>query len=285
MISELIIMQGIIERGIIFSLCVIALYLSSRIIRFDDLSLEGSFGLGGAITALALSNNVAWYCTIPIVIVGGACAGLATGLLHTKLKLNNLISGIVVTTGLFSINLKIGGANMMLNRAHTIFSLLPTSYVHLKVFILAPVIIAIIIGLKWFLSTECGFLLRAVGDNPQMLINLSKNPDKYVTAMLMISNAITSLAGSLFVQYAGYFSIWASVGILITSLAGLILSETISTSFGSALIVGSILYQTIIALTFECNIDPEWNKLITALLIVGMITFKQFGTSLYRKSS
>src|SRR5438477_9627756 len=107
MFSELLIIQGIFERGLIFSLCIMALYLTSRIIRFDDLSLEGSFGLGGAIMALLLTKNIPWYCTLPIIIIAGALSGLATGLLHTKLKLNNLISGIVVMTALFSVNLKI----------------------------------------------------------------------------------------------------------------------------------------------------------------------------------
>jgi putative ABC transport system permease protein len=129
--------------------------------------------------------------------------------------------------------------------------------------------------IQWLLKTECGFLFRAVGDNQQMLINLGKNPHHYTIATLMLSNALTALSGALFVQYVGYFSIWASVGILIIALAGLILSENFGRGFGINMLIGAIIYQAIIAATFEFNVDPEWNKLITALLIICMIALKQ----------
>ena len=124
MLSELLILQGIIERGLIFGITVMSIYLTSRIIRFDDLSVEGSFGLGGAFMALLLTRNVHWLLAFPLVIAAGAIAGFATGLLHTKLKLNNLISGIVVTTALFSINLKIAGSNMIVGSKPTFLILL-----------------------------------------------------------------------------------------------------------------------------------------------------------------
>lgn len=283
MLSEWLIIQGIIERGLIFALCIMSLYLTSRIIRFDDLSLEGSFGLGSAVMAILLSKNIPWYCGLPIVIASGALAGLATGLLHTRLKLNNLISGIVVTTALFSINLKIAGSNMIISNKTTLFTLLPTNFMHIKIMLLLPLTCIILYALQWLLKTECGFLFQAVGDNPQMLINLGKNPDNYIIGALMTSNALTAFSGALFIQYVGYFSIWASVGILIIALAGLILSETFSRKFTYNIIIGSIIYQAIIAATFEFNVDPEWNKLITALLIVFMIGLKQHATLFNRK--
>jgi putative ABC transport system permease protein len=274
MLSEWLIIQGIIERGLIFSITVIAIYLTSRIIRFDDLSVEGSFGLGGALMALLLTNNVMWPIAFIIVILVGALSGLATGLLHTKLKLNNLISGIVVTTGLFSINLKIAGSNMIVgNKAH-LFNWLP-AITSMKLIILLPLVCGLLIIVRWFLKTECGYLLQAVGDNPQMLTNLGKNADTYTIAALMLANGLTAFAGALFVQYVGYFSIWSGVGILIIALAGLILSEAFGRDFGFNLLIGAILYQAIIAATFEFNVDPEWNKLITALLIIVMIILKK----------
>ncbi len=274
MLSEWLIIQGIIERGLIFSITVMAIYITSRIIRFDDLSVEGSFGLGGALMALLLTQNIPWIIAFPIIVLAGAAAGLATGLLHTKLKLNNLISGIVVTTGLFSINLKIAGSNMILANKATIFNLLSSAN-SLKIIILLPLICALLLLIRWFLNTECGYLLNAVGDNPQMLTNLGKNADTYTITALMLANGLTAFAGALFVQYVGYFSIWSGVGILIIALAGLILSETLGNAFGFNLLVGAILYQAIIAATFEFNLDPEWNKLITAVLIIVMITLKK----------
>ncbi|HSC25022.1 MAG TPA: hypothetical protein VLB80_02270 [Candidatus Babeliales bacterium] len=274
MISEWLIIQGIIERGLIFSISVMAIYLTSRIIRFDDLSVEGSFGLGGALMALLLTNNIHWLLSFPLVIFAGAIAGLATGLLHTKLKLNNLISGIVVTTALFSINLKIAGSNMIVGNKATIFDSI-TGIGHMKIIMLAPIAFSVLMIIKWLLNTECGFLFKAVGDNPQMLTNLGKNAHIYIIATLMLANALTACAGGLFVHYVSYFSIWSSVGILIIALAGLIISETFNRTFGFNILIGAILYQAIIAATFEFNVDPEWNKLITALLIIVMITLKK----------
>ncbi len=277
MLFEWLIIQGIIERGLIFSVTVMAIYLTSRIIKFDDLSVEGSFGLGGALAALLLTHNVPSFIALPLVIVAGACAGLTTALLHTQLKLNNLISGIVVTTALFSINLKIAGSNMVLNNKTTIFDFIPfINNNTIKIIMLLPLICALLLFIKWLLNTECGFLFTAVGDNPQMLTNLGKNPQHYIMGALMISNALTALAGAIFVHYVGYFSIWASVGILIIALAGLIIAETLGSGFGFTLILGAIIYQAIIATTFEFNVDPEWNKFITALLIILMIANKRY---------
>jgi len=273
MLSEWLIIQGIIERGLIFSVTVMAIYITSRIIRFDDLSIEGSFGLGGALMALLLIKNIPWPLAFIITTMSGALSGLATGILHTKLKLNNLISGIVVTTALFSINLKIAGSNMIIGNKSTIFNTFGTEGA--KIIILLPLICVLLAIIRWFLTTECGFLLHAVGDNPQMLINLGKNPHIYRISALMLANSLTAFAGGLFVHYVGYFSIWSSVGILIIGLAGLILAETLHTNFGFNLLIGAILYQAIIAATFEFNVDPEWNKLITALLIIIMIILKQ----------
>lgn len=273
MFSEWLIIQAIIERGLIFSITVMAIYITSRIIRFDDLSIEGSFGLGGALMAFLLVQNISWPIAFIIVIAAGSLAGMVTGLLHTKLKLNNLISGIVVTTGLFSINLKIAGSNMIISNKASLFDLISGN--NMKIILLLPLVYALLMIMKWFLNTECGYLLYAVGDNPQMLTNLGKNADTYTITALMLANALTAFAGALFVQYVGYFSIWSGVGVLIIGLAGLILAETMSQSFGFNLLIGAIVYQTIIAATFECNIDPEWNKLLTALLIVVMIALKK----------
>ena len=285
MLFEWLIIQGIIERGLIFAVTVMSIYLTSRIIKFDDLSVEGSFGLGGALAALLLTRNVPCLIALPLVIVAGACAGLATALLHTKLKLNNLISGIVVTTALFSINLKIAGSNMVLNSKSTIFDLIPCTAGNTKIFILLPLIYILLLTLQWFLNTECGFLFTAVGSNPQMLTNLGKNPQRYIMGALMLSNALTAFAGALFVQYVGYFSIWSSVGILIIALAGLIIAETVGVGFGFNLLMGAIIYQAIISATFEFNVDPEWNKLITALLIILMIACKRHSSLFTQRQS
>ena len=277
MIELLLITQGIIERGLIFSVIVAAVYLASRLINFDNLAVEGAFGLGGALTALLISWDInPWIGLAGAASVGGL-SGITTGLLNTKLKLNNLISGIVVTTGLFSIMLKTAGSNMTLSGKPTIFTILPSilaPYQPLIMLILTCVLLFSLIS--WFLKTEVGLLLHAVGNTPQMLTNIGKSIDGYTILGATISNTLAALSGALFVQYIGYFSIWSSVGVLIIGLAGMILAQTLSTNFGAALIIGSIAYQAIIALTFELQLDQDWNKLITALLIVLLIITKQW---------
>lgn len=261
-------------RGLIFSLIVAAVYITSRIIKFDDLTIEGSFGIGGATMATCLSLGIHPLIGMLIALVSGGLAGAATGLLHTKLHLNNLISGIVVTTALFSISLKIGSAQQDVSAIPKLFDMIPKQWgVYREFLILVPFIGSCIVGLKWFLKTEYGFLLHAIGQNPQMLINLNKNPHRYLLTALILGNTLTAIAGALFVQHIGYFSIWSNIGILVISLIGLSLAELINSRFGIALIFGATAYQAIILSTYELNIDQQWNKLINALLIILLMIF------------
>lgn len=276
MIELLQITQSIIERGLIFGIIVAAVYMASRLINFDNLAVEGAFGLGGALTALLTSWNIHPFITLAGGMIAGGLSGVITGLINTKLKLNNLITGIVVTTGLFSIILKIAGSNMSLGGKTTIFTLLPSIVNPYQPIIVLAIICTVLFSfIAWFLKTEVGLLLQAVGDAPQMLTNVGKNVDGYIILGLIFSNMLASLSGALFVHYTGYFSIWTGVGVLIIGLAGMILGQAISTSL-SALVLGSIAYQTIIALTFELQVDQDWNKLITASIIVLLIVIKQW---------
>ena len=284
------IIQGIIERGLIFSLIVACVYLTSRIIKRDDLTIEGSFGIGGAVTAACLTHGVSFLISLPLALAAGGLCGLITGLLHTRLNINHLISGIVVTTGAFSLNLKLCSSNVALGNATTIFTVIPTWLASIMIptwlapvvvptwltsikalVVIVPITIGTITLVKKLLSSELGFLLFAVGDNPQMLLNLGKKPENYITAVFTLSNMLSGLAGALFVQYVGYFSIWSNVGVLVVSLAGLILAQIISKQFGYTLVCGALAYQALIAATFELQIDQDWNKLITACLIVALI--------------
>ena len=268
--------QGIVERGLIFGVIVAAVYLASKLIDFDNLAVEGGFGLGGALTALMITKNFnPWLALVTASLVGGA-SGILTGLLNTKLKLNHLISGIIITTGLFSIMLKISGSNLTLGSKATIFKMMPSFLSPYESLALMMIICAVLlVAITLLLKTEIGFLLQAVGCTPQMLVNVGKNPDNYKILGLALSNGLAALSGALFVQYTGYFSIWASVGVLVIGLAGMIIADTISSNFGISLLLGAIAYQAIIALTFELQINQDWNKLVTATLIVVLILIKQ----------
>lgn len=268
---------GILERGLVFTGVVSGVYLSSRLINFDNLAVEGAFGLGGAITALMITQGINPWIALAGAALVGSISGIVTGLLTTKLKLNNLISGIVVTTGLFSIVLRLVGSNMPLGGKPTIFTTLPSIPTAYQPVLILTVLCALMISIvRWFLTTEVGFLLHAVGDTPQMLTNVGKSVDQYIILGLTLSNMLAAISGALFVQYTGYFSIWASVGVLIIGLAGMIIAHAFSPNFGIALVVGSVAYQAIIAATFELQLNQDWNKLITALLIVLLIVIKQW---------
>ncbi len=143
-----------------------------------------------------------------------------------------------------------------------------------KVALLLLVVLSVYAALRLLLSSEVGLLLKALSSNPQMLLNLGKSIHRYKIYALSISNCIIALAGSLFVQTNGYFSITGNVGTLVIGLAGLILAEMIKPKFGLSLILGAILYQAVFACTIELELEPMWNNLIKAVLIVILIQIK-----------
>ncbi|MDP1608754.1 MAG: hypothetical protein Q8L98_05525 [Chlamydiales bacterium] len=269
--SEIIhILLHVILLGLIYSFVVMGVYLSSRVIKFDDLTTEGGFGFGGAITALSIVSGLSPWITLPIAMLGGALAGSVTGLLHTKMKMNNLISGLVVTTALFSICLKLASSNLPLPESGTIFPKTPL----LSICLLLILVTIVYLGIRKLLRSELGLLFIAVGSNPQIVTSLGKSVDHYKIAGLAIANSLTALAGALFVQWSGLFSITGSVGTLVTGIAGLILAELVKPKFGLSLILGAILYQALFAITIEFELQPIWNNLIKAVLIVVLIQLK-----------
>lgn len=273
---EMVLIQGVIERGLIFSLVVIGVYLARCFLKFDNLAIEGAFGLGGAVTAWLL--HAGFHPGLMFLAVGGVgvLVGIITSWLHTVLKLNSLLSGIIVTGAAFSCILKIAGSTLSLANSSTLFTLLGITYGSYVLFLmLAGINVILLVALRWFLTTQVGLLLQAAGTAPQVVTSLGKNVRGYITLGLIFSNTLAALAGSLFVQYVGYFSIWASVGVLIIGLVGMLLAGVINNGLTGALIGGSIVYQALIALTFELHIDPEWNKGITALLMILLIVAKR----------
>lgn len=277
-------LKNVAELGLIYSLTALAIYLSSHIIKFDDLSIEGSFALGGALSATLLILGVHSALVMPCIIMAGCLVGLVTGLLHTKLGMNNLISGIVVTAALFSCNLKIAGPHLVLTTAATIFDTIGCKNEWCALLILLPLVSMIFFIIQWLLNTEIGVMLKTVGSNPQMLTNLGKSIDAYKIGGLMLSNSLSALAGSLFVQHMRFFSITGSVGTLIVALAGFIIGRTLLSSSLFGMIAGSVIYQALIATTIELQLDPAWNKLIASALIVLIIAArkKQNPTTFWR---
>ena len=272
------IIKNAIELGLVYSLVVIAVFLSSRIINFIDLSVEGSFAAGGAIIAKCLVCNLNPLLGLTLSVITGALIGLTTGLIHTKLKINNLISGLIVTTAMFSINLKIAGSNLFIDSSKSIFSFLNLQELG-PLIILSLISLSCLFFIKWFLNTQVGFMLKAVGSNPQLILNIGKSISFYKILGLAISNAMTALAGALFVQLIGSFSINGNIGVLVIALSGLILSEMLSKSIGFGFIFGAIIYNLIFATAIELQLDPIWNKLITSLIMLILLFSKKISIS------
>lgn len=273
-VSFLPVVIGILERGFIGAFVVMAIYLASRVMKFDDFSIEGTFGLGGAVVAYDILHNTnPWLALIFATICGGA-SGSITGFLHTKLGLNKLIAGIVVTTMLFSISINIGTANVALGNAPTIFSTLHF-FSYSTVLLLAVMTFSIAFLFIWYMKTENGFILRSTGVNEQFVTSLGKSVPFYITLSLVLANALSAFAGGVFVQYSGFYSAFGNVGTLIAALAGCMIAEMIAANMFLMAIVGSIIYQLIIAITIELQVEPSWQKLITGLLIVVILVIKK----------
>ncbi|WP_397600823.1 ABC transporter permease [Silvanigrella sp.] len=265
---------GILERGFIGSFVVMAIYLASRVMKFDDFSIEGTFGLGGAIVAWAILHDTNPWLALILAIISGGISGCITGLLHTKLGLNKLISGIVVTTMLFSISINIGTANVALGNAKTIFTF-AQEYPFGSLIILALITFFIAYVFIWYMKTENGFILRSTGVNEQFVTSLGKSVPFYITLSLIMANSLSALAGGIFVQYSGFFSAFGNVGTLIAALAGCMIAELVAANMFLMAILGSIIYQLIIAITIELQVEPSWQKLITGLLIVVILVVKK----------
>jgi putative tryptophan/tyrosine transport system permease protein len=265
------IMIHILLQGSIYSLVVMGVYLSSRVVQFDDLTTEGSFGIGGALSAVTVLSGGPLWMALCFSWLGGLLSGAATGILHTKLRMNHLICGLVVTTALFSVCLKLTGANVVLNQNSSILNhanpLVPLSF---AVGLAAVVYLAV----RTLLKSEVGLVLKAAGSNPQMALALGKSVDGYKILGLAAANSLTAFAGALFVQWNGFFSITGNIGTLVIGLTGLILGEMIRPSFGWNLILGAFLYQALFAAVIELQMEPLWNNLIKAVLIVLLIQLK-----------
>jgi len=274
MFSALPILLGILERGFMGSFVVMSIYLASRVMKFDDFSIEGTFGLGGALSAWSIVHGMHPVLALLLGTIGGGLSGMVTGFLHTKLGFNKLIAGIVVTTMLFSISMNVGTANIALGDRPTLFSFLQ-EFEFGKLILLAAMAFCAAFAFIWYMKTESGFLLRSTGINEQFVTSLGKSVPFYIILSLVIANALSAFSGGLFVQYSGFFSAFGNVGILISALAGCMIAELFQWNLFLTSILGSIVYQAIIAMTIQLQVEPSWQKLITGILVIFILFLKK----------
>ncbi len=273
MISFAVILSAL-ELGCIYSLVAMALLLSFRVLNIADMTTDGSFTLGCAVSAtLAVAGHP--LLAIPAAMLCGAAAGFVTAALQTKLKIPSILAGIITNTGLYTVNLAVMGfsSNVTMLKTVTLFSMLQPS---LGVFFrLVPALIAAVlaaVGLVLFLKTRLGLSIRATGDNPDMVRASSINTAFTITVGLSISNALTALSGCLLAQYQKTADISLGTGMVIVGLASLIIGETLiprGKLGGKALgaILGSILYRFILAIALRMRLPSACLKLISAIIV------------------
>lgn len=259
-----------IEEGLLFSIVSMGVYITYKILDFPDLSVDGTYPLGAAITAVLLINGVNPWLAIIISAVGGAIAGGTTAFLHVKLNISNLMSGILVMIALYSVNLRVmGKSNTPLFSTKTIFK--NTNLKSIFIIIIMVVICKIIIDT--FLKTKRGFLLIAVGDNEQVVSSLGINKNGVKVLGLMISNGLVGMAGAIQAQKYGYADVTMGQGIVVMGLATVVIGITIFGKLSllkctTLSILGAIIYKVAIAIALRVNFNPNDLKLITAIIVI-----------------
>ena len=273
MISSAVIFSAL-ELGCIYALVALALFLSFRVLNIADMTTDGSFTLGCAVSAtVAVAGHP--LLALPAAMVAGACAGSVTALLQTKLKIPSILAGIITNTGLYTVNLAVMGfsSNVNMMRTTTLFSLVQPSLGSFYKLIPAAVLTVLVgVLLVLFLRTRLGLSIRATGDNPDMVRASSINTGFTITVGLMLSNAMTALSGAVLAQYQKTADINLGTGMVIIGLASLIIGETLlpkgkmlTKAMGA--ILGSIVYRFIIAIALRLDLPSECLKLISATIV------------------
>lgn len=282
-------MMGALEQGLLFAVMALGVYLTFRILNFPDLTVDGSFALGGAMAATLISEGTNPVLATLVATGGGALAGAFTGVLTTKGKINGLLAGILTMIALYSINLRImGKSNVPLLRETTLYSMtkdmsIPDFTVN-GITLFSGVALLFLVGvfllkgvLDYFLHSDIGLDLRATGDNPTMIRSYGVGTDGTLIMGLALSNALVALSGALIAQFQGFGDVNMGIGMIIIGLASVIIGEVIVGNKSImratfAVIIGSLLYRFVIAYALKVGLKPGDMKLITALLVIVALT-------------
>ncbi|MFA5527560.1 MAG: ABC transporter permease [Peptostreptococcales bacterium] len=274
-----------VTQGLIYGLIAFGVYITYKILDFPDLTVDGSFPLGAAITAVLLTHHVHPYLTLLIAILVGAIAGFITGVLHVKLHIRDLLAGIITMTALFSINLQIAGSNLVVTRSiHTIFTsgfLSDVPLIYRKLIISLILVLAIKFILDAYFKTKSGLLLRAVGDNSLVVTTLAKDKGTVKIIGLTISNALVALSGAIVCHEQRSFSSTMGTGQMVFALAAVIMGTTLFRRLGfvkgtTAALVGSIVYKAAIQVAINLGLPANLLKLMTSILFVIILVYGNF---------
>lgn len=282
------IILGILNEGLIYALMALGVYITYSILDFPDLSVDSTFPLGAAVTAALIIAGVPPFLTLFLAFLAGALAGTVTGLIHVKLKVRDLLSGIIVMTGLYSVNLSIAGdkANLPIFSKENIFeneiiSGLPAPVAEFStVIILFIIVMAVKILLDLFMKTRSGYLLRATGDNDSLVTSLAKDKGTVRIMGLALANGLAALAGSVFCQQKGFFEISIGTGTIVLGLASVIIGTKVFARFGkikatTAVILGTVVYKACVSAAMAMGLRTSNLKLITSLLFLVILVVSE----------
>ena len=271
--------QGAAFQGIIWGIMTLGVYITFKVLDFPDLTVDGSFALGGAVSAILISNGMNPFITLFFSLLAGSLAGLATGILNTKLQIPGILAGILTMIALYSINIRVMGGRPnipllgMATSLTIIQNILSLSKVVSDLLVGFVFSVFIVLIMYWFFGTEMGCAIRATGNNEKMIRALGVDTNVMKTIGLMISNALVSLSGALVTQSQGYADVGMGTGTIVIGLASVIIGEVI---FGnrfnflyklSSIVMGSIIYRIIIAIVLQLGLKATDLKLLTAIIV------------------
>ena len=280
-------MEGAIGQGILWAIMALGVYITFRLLDFADLTVDGSFATGGAVSAILILNGADPLLSIFIAMIAGCIAGAITGLLNTTCKIPAILSGILTQIGLYSVNLMImTKSNIPLLNQETLFSklgnlihlprsiskYLPTN--NLTTLLIGLIFaIAVVVIMYWFFGTELGSSIRATGNNAHMVRANGVNTNSMVVIALMLSNGLVALSGALVAQQQGYADVKMGLGAIVMALASIVLGEVLFGRKGgfyrrlSSIVIGSIVYRVIVAVVLQLGLNANNLKLFTAILV------------------
>ena len=282
------ILLGILEQGLIYGILALGLYITYTILNFPDLTVDGSFPLGASVAVALITAGANPLLALLAAFAAGVTAGMITGLIHVKLGVRNLLSGIIVMTGLYTINLWIAGqANVPIFANDTIFNneftraVLPEG---ISAFSKIIVIIFFAFLMKFlldgYLMTKSGYLLKASGDNEILVKTMAKNPGALKIIGLAIANGLVALAGGILMQHQRFFEISMGTGSMVIGLASVIIGMKLFQKIGflkptTKVLFGSVIYNAIVAAAIAIGLSAQSMKLITAVLFLVVLVFSQ----------
>lgn len=286
-----------LTQGFIYSMLSFGIYITYKILDFPDLTVDGSFPLGAAVTAVLLVKGVNPYLTLLAAVGVGALAGFVTGFIHVRLKVRDLLAGIITMTALFSVNLQIAGSNLSVARSvDTVFSAPPAmalfgslSLVMRKLIISLIIMLVCKVLLDLYFKTKSGFLLRAVGDNSALVTTLAKDMGRVKIIGLVISNALVALSGAVVCHEQRSFSAMMGTGQMVFGLAAVIIGTTLFKRMNfvkgtTAVIAGSVIYKACIQAAISLGLPANLLKLITAVLFLAILVIGNYEKGTVKKS-